>query len=107
MTATAEAVAKLHLQNVSAAGPPLRQEGEQPGAKSCRKDSAALAEQEEAVCGQIGQLLNPADSGYLADTEGNNFKLHQGEGRAECSNGASHKHLRSRGPTTRKSAPAL
>ncbi|KAK9909268.1 hypothetical protein WJX75_009817 [Coccomyxa subellipsoidea] len=49
MTATAEAVAKLHLQNVSAAGPPLRQEGEQPGAKSCRKDSAALAEQEEAV----------------------------------------------------------
>ncbi len=107
MAATAEAVAKLHLQNVSAAGPPQRQLGGQAGPSSNGADSAAQEAQEDAVCGQIGQLLNPADSGYLADNEGQNFTLHQGAGKADCSNGASHKHLRSRGPTTRNSAPAL
>ncbi len=103
MAATAEAVAKLHLQNGSAAS--HSEAHKEPGPSSCDADTAAA--QEDAVCGQIGQLLNPADSGYLADTEGQTFVLQPAEGKVESSNGAGVKHVRTRGPATRNSNVAL
>ena len=108
MAATAEAVAKLHLQNGSAAGQSEACEDGKSGPSSCNADSAAAQEtQEDAVCGQIGQLLNPADSGYLADTEGQTFVLQPAEGNMESSNGAGVKHVRTRGPAMRNSNMAL
>lgn len=107
MTATAEAVAKLHLQNGSATA---QSEGHTDGKSApsgCDTASAAQEAQEDAVCGQIGQLLNPADSGYLADTEGQTFVLQPAEGKAENGNGVGVKHVRTRGAATRNSNMAL
>ncbi|CAL8460824.1 g355 [Coccomyxa elongata] len=105
MAATAEAVAKLHLQNGSAASQSEAHKDGNPGPSSCDADTAAA--QEDAMCGQIGQLLNPADSGYLADTEGQTFVLQPAEGKVESSNGAGVKHVRTRGPATRNSNVTL
>jgi len=102
MAATAEAVANLHLQNGSAAGWHQNHETKQPGSDNAEEVSAALEAQEDAVCGQIGLLLNPADSGYLADTEGQTTALPGAAGSMKGSNGF--KHLRPRGPATRTSA---
>lgn len=107
MAATAEAVAKLQLRNGSATGQSEAHQGGKPGLSSRDADNVSQEAQEEAVCGQIGQLLNPADSGYLADTEGQAFVLQPAEGKVESSNGAGVKHFRTRGPATRNSNMAL